>query len=157
VNQPLLIQLRGAHFGQLAQACHQGAQVLLGFGGQAQRFGLLDFGIPGDHGRVDAIGLFQPAHAFGELAHRARVQDGDAQTLFREQGKSLLLVPAGGFHGHQLGPMRLAECRQFGNAFGVVGERVGRALLADASFQRIFRNIHSTNDPRHGNLPCMFE
>ena len=73
----------------------QGAQVLAGRG-HAQRRGLLDLGIPGDHAGVDGIGLFQPAHALGKPAHGARVEDGHRQSLFAEAGEGQPPGAAGG-------------------------------------------------------------
>ncbi len=154
-DQALLVQLRRTDFGELAEARDQRAQVLLVLRGQAHRRRLFHLRIPGDHAGIDAIGLFQPPHALGKLAHRARVEDGRRQTGFRQLRKGLLLVAAGGFHGHQFHLVLTTEDRQRGDAFRVVGERRRGALPADAGFQRIRRNIHSTNDPCHGNLPCM--
>jgi hypothetical protein len=51
--------------------------------------------------------------------------------------------------------MRVAEGSQLGDAFAAVGKRSSNAIAADTRFQRKRTNIHSTNDPGHGNLPCM--
>jgi hypothetical protein len=154
-DEALLIQLCGADFRQLAQAGDQSAQLLLAGRSQAQRHALLHLGIPGDHASVNGVGLFQPAHALGKLAHRARVEDGDSQALLGQLCEGLLLITAGRFHGHQFNLMCLAEGGQCDDALGVVGERGGGALVADAHLQRRRTNIHSTNGPCHGNLPCM--
>ena len=66
-DQALLVQLRRADVGELAQPRHQGAQVLLVLRGQARGRRLFHLRIPGDHAGIDAIGLFQPAHALGKL------------------------------------------------------------------------------------------
>jgi hypothetical protein len=135
-NQALLIELRGADAGELAQAGDERAQMLLALRGQACRRRVLHLGVPGDYGGVDGVGLLEPAHALGELADRARVEDGDRQALFRELREGLLFVAAGGFHGDEFGLMRMAEGGQGGDAFGVVGERAGGALAADAGLER---------------------
>src|SRR5580658_7914673 len=57
-DQPLLVQLCGAYFGQLAQTRYAGAQLELGPGRKALRWGLPGFRIPGDHAGVDGVGLF---------------------------------------------------------------------------------------------------
>jgi hypothetical protein len=116
---------------------------------------LLDLGEPGDHAGVDRVGLLHPAHAEGELAHRARVKDGYGKALFREQGEGLLFIAAGGLHGHQFHLVSMAKIAQGGDAGGVVGETGGSALAADARRQSRRGNIHSTNHACHGNLPCM--
>jgi hypothetical protein len=84
-----------------------------------------------------------------------RIEDGNRQTGRGQLGKGQLLVAARGFHGHQLDLVLVAENGQRGEPFYAVGETIGGAIGADAGFQRSRRNIHSTNDPCHGNLPCM--
>src|SRR5215469_11141356 len=69
--------------------------------------------------------------------------------------EGLLLVAAGSLHGHKFRPLLTAEVGQRGDTFCAVGERPCGAFPANARFQRILTDIHSTNDPRHGNLPCM--
>ena len=114
----------------------------------------VDLGEEGDHGGVDGIGLFQPAHALGELPDRAGVEDGDRQGMFGEQREGLPFVAAGGLHRDHLNLLGVAEGRQFGDAAGVVGKASRRAGAADRGVQPAGANIDSTNDTSHGNLPC---
>ena len=100
-------------------------------------WGVVDLGEPGDHGGVEGVGLFQSAHALGELADGAGVEDGDGQTvLLGEQGEGLALVASGGFHRHQIDLVGVAEIGQLGDAGGGVGEALGRAGAADGGVQR---------------------
>ncbi len=110
--------------------------MLLAARSQAQRLRWFGPGVPGDHARIDGVCLLQPAHALGELAHRARVHDGHGKVLFGQLREGLLFVAAGGFHGHQLNLMSVAEGGQCGDAFQVVEERSGGAVAADRGLQR---------------------
>ena len=153
-DQPLLVELRGAKLGELAQAGDAGAQLELGVGSQAERLGVFRLRIPGDHGGIDGVGLLQRTHALGKLPDGARVYDSHGEILLRKLSKGLLLIAAGGFHGDQFGLMGVAEGGQCVDALRVVGEGGGGAMLADARLQGLGSNIHSTNDSCHGNLPC---
>ena len=81
---------------------------------------------------IKAICFVKLPHALGKLAHRARVENGHRKTLFAKQSKGTLFVAAGGFHGHQIDLMGLAEGPKRGDSVGVVGELGERALRADA-------------------------
>ena len=104
-------------------------------GARHERRRLLDLRIPGDHARVDRVGLLQPTHALRELAHGARVEDGHRQVVFGKLREGSPLVAAGSFHGDQFDLMGLAEGGQRGDAFDGVGKRCRRAVAADARFQ----------------------
>ncbi len=82
-DEPLLIALRGAYSGELAQARHQRAQMLLRGRGQRHRGGALDFGVPGDDPGIYLVSFFQPPHTLGKAPHRTRIEDGNAPALGR--------------------------------------------------------------------------
>jgi hypothetical protein len=76
-DETLLVALCGAQLGELPQAGHQSAQMLLRGRGLRPRATAFDFGVPGNHPGIDLVGLFQPPHALGKTTHSARVDDGD--------------------------------------------------------------------------------
>ena len=134
-DEPLLVLLRGAELGELAQAGDERAQLLLPRLAEDVRLRALDLGEPGDHGGVDAIRLFEPAHALGELTNGAGVEDGDRQTALPEKSKSLSFVAAGSLHGDQIDPVGVAEGGQLGDAFRGVGEALRYAGAPDRGVQ----------------------
>jgi hypothetical protein len=101
---------------------------------------------------IDMICLLQQAHPFGKVAHRARIENGHAQTVGPQKCKRLPLISARGLHGHQLHMMLFGKRQPTQNSVSTVGEAAGRPLGADPSLRR--RNTYSTNDLGHGNLPC---
>src|SRR5260370_23744073 len=76
------------------------------------------------------------------------------QSLGPQLREGLLFISAGGLHGDQLDTMLPAKLGQFSDTFAGVGKEVGDAVGADPSLQGTRRNIYSTNDLGHGNLPC---
>ncbi len=128
----MLVQLRGANLGELAQTSDAGAQLELGRRGQAERLRLLCLCVPGDHAGIDGVGLLQPTHALRELAHGTRVDHRHRQAVSGQLGKGSLFVAAGGFHGDQCNLMGLTEGSQLCDAFRAVGETGCGAVLSDA-------------------------
>jgi hypothetical protein len=154
-DQPLLVQLRGSHLGELAQARDHRAQMALGLRGKRNGIRVLDFRIPGDHPGIDGIGLFQPPHAFRKLTNIARVEHGHGHFLIGQMHYRPLFIAASGFHSHHLHLVFTAKLNQRSYPRSVVGESACGTGLANTHIQKRRRNIHSTNNANHGNLPCM--
>ena len=144
-DEGLLVQLRRADLAELVQAGDRGAQLRPTARGQAQRQRLLDLGIPCDHASVDGIGLFQPAHALGELARYARVEDSNRLILPGKLREGLLFIAAGGFHGDPVEPGDMAEGGQRGDAVGVLEKEAAAPS----------RPIHASREDEEISTPRM--
>ena len=94
------------------------------------------------------------AHRLGEAAHLAGIDEGAGQTFLPQKQERAALAAAGCLHRHKSRAMAAAKQRQLGDALRIVGEAAGRSARLDMRVQPILRNVHSTNDLVHGNLPC---
>src|SRR5215472_10265016 len=127
--------------------------LLLGWGRGAGP-ATFDLSKPGNHTGIDAIGLLQQSHAFGKATDGPRIENGHGKTASPQLQESWFFVSTRGLHGHQLDSLLAAKLGQFSDALMTVGETMFRTLTTDAGVQITRRNIHSTNDLGHGNLPC---
>ena len=152
-DQEPLLELGSAGFGELAQAGDERAELIVcaGLGRMGDQF-LVGCGILGDEGGVNGVGLFQPPHGLGEVAHGTRVAEGDGQAGGPELAIHAAFVTAAGFDGDPIDVVLLAEGQQIGDAGDGVGETL--AARVEENVEELRRNIDSTNDLGHGNLPC---
>ena len=87
------------------------------------------------------------------VADRAGVENGRRQTGFRQPRKGLLLVAAGGFHGHQFHLLLTTEDRQLGNnAFG----RSGNDAAAPSRPMRASSESDETSTPQITRVTVTF-
>src|SRR5579872_5154930 len=107
-----------------------------------------------DNPRVDAIGFLQHPHALGKIPHCSRIQYAHRHTLSPQQRERLFFISTGSFQRHQLYFMLPAKSCQFRDPFRIVSKRTPWPSRLHKGFQGSRTNIHSTNDSRHGNLPC---
>jgi len=128
--------------------------MLLVSGRRNQGSEALDGGEPSDQAGVAAVGFFQQAQALGKTTHRLRMQQQRWDAVGPEQGEGLLLVSSGGLPGDQVDMVMGAKGGQIGDAFWAVDKTVGGSIGPATDFQGTRGNIDSTNDLRHGNLPC---
>src|SRR6266446_8450175 len=121
---------------------------------------LADLGIPNRFNlsssrfSVDLVGLLQRAHRLGILPDVARIGDGAGQAFFPQQQKGPAFIATGRLHRHQLHPLLAAERCQRRDPGPIVPEAAADSPRFDAGIEPGLRNIHSTNDLHHGNLPC---
>ena len=111
---------------ELATQSEQVAQCLLIRGLGRGALEMVEAGVAGEHGRVDAVGLGLLAERAGEIAHALRVGEDDSDALVVEALMEFAVVAAGRFQGDPPG-IELAEPV----AEGLVAlVRVGEAALA---------------------------
>jgi len=153
-DEPGLVSLGGAEFGELAKTCNVSAESELRGGSGDGWFCFADQGVLGDDACVDGVGFFQLSHAEGELADGAWVEDGDLESLLGQAVEGFLFVSAGGFHGDERDLVGAAEGGQLqdtGDGIGELGAEVG---VGDGDVEGARGNIDSTEGVCHGNLPC---
>jgi hypothetical protein len=153
-HQTALVGLGRLQGRDLAEPSDQGLQFLLGGAGRGLADQVLDLAVSGDDARVDPVGLFQQAQALGQPSHRARIDDGAGHALGPQQAEGQLLISAARLHHHQLDRVPVAERQQRLHALGRSLDADLGPLKTDARVQPLTRNVHSTDDLRHGNLPC---
>lgn len=153
-HETALVGLHDLGLGELAQADHERREARLGRGGGLHRSDPLGLRVPGDHAAIDAIGLLEAAHGFGELANRSRIDDRDRLAGAPKLGEGQPLVSARRLHDDEVDVVLFAKLRQRQTAFEASGELSPGAVLPDAGVERFGANIHSTNLVRHGHLPC---
>ena len=86
--------------------------------------------------------------------HAARIDEGGLDAVAPQQGERPLLISAGRLHDDQGDALLAAEACQRSNALRVVVETRKTPFTANPRIQFLRRNVDSTNDSRHGNLPC---
>jgi len=114
----------------------------------------LGLGVPGDQTGVDTVRFLEKAHGLGEAAYGARVDDRRRHAVRPEQSKGHLLVSPGRLHGDQADAMAFAERSQRRNTLRRAGEAGRDAVAADPRIQGLGRDVYSTNNLCHDNLPC---
>ena len=107
---------------------------------------------------IDAVGLLEDVHAFGEAAHRAWVGDGTGHALRPTTGRRAASRIR---RSPPSPPARPGAVRQnaarAGDAFCSLLDLHGCPVPPDPGVQLLRGNIHSTNDLGHGNLPCAYD
>ena len=115
----------------------------------------LDLGEPGDDAGVDAVSLFEPAPWPSAKRRTAR-----GLTMAHGYAVGPTAEPKASFSYPPVASMATSSTpwcgrrREPGDARGVVLETCDGPVAADAGIQIFGRNVHSTNDLCHGNLPC---
>jgi hypothetical protein len=138
----------------LGEAGDEGPQVLLGRARRRRRGGPPGLPEAGDHGGVDAVGLLQGAHRLGKAPHVAGIDEAAGLAGLPEQEEGEPLVAAARLHHDEPGALGSAEGAERGDAGRVVAKPLRGPARLDMSVEPILRNVHSTDDLVHGNLPC---
>ena len=114
-------------------------------------------GVASDDLGIDSVGLLQTAHCLGKVSDRQRIDHGAGQPGLPQTEEGGLLIAAAGLHHHQFGPRLAAKRRQRRHPFAGVGHPRERPRRTGKNVEPVLRNIHSTNDLHHGNLPCLYD
>jgi hypothetical protein len=108
----------------------------------------------GDDGGIDPVGLLQIAHRLGKAAHLPGIDDGAGQLHRPEHGEGAAFAASARLHDHEFHSLLAAEAGQLLHSAGIIGKAPRRRAWQDVRIQPALRNIHSTDDLDHGNLPC---
>ena len=138
----------------LGQAGDQSLKPLLGRTRRRRGLKLPDLCISGDDGGIDRVGLLQKAHGLGEPANLARIDDAARLACLPQRRKRQALTAPARLHHDQRRAVAAAEAGEFGDAAAIVAETACRPGRVDMGIEPLFRNIYSTDNRVHGNLPC---
>ena len=107
----------------------------------------------GDDAGVDGVGLGQLAHALGEVADLAGVDDDGGQPVGQQGADGGLLVRAGRFEDDALGGEGPDPGDEFGDAGGGVGEAAAGRGGADVGVEVVFADIDADEECAHDGTP----
>src|SRR5581483_4605542 len=153
--EPLL--LNSEIVGDLSQPCDQRVEPQLCGAWRVRRLQLLGDRKAGDDGGIESVGLFQDTHRLGVAPHALGVGQAAGNADFPQRQEGHPLKATGRFHRHELHVMSTTERGQLGDPRRIVIETRERSRWRYMSIQPALRNIHSTDDLGHGNLPCTYD
>jgi hypothetical protein len=108
---------------------------------QRARWWAHGFSKVGDHCRVDRVGLGQSANGAGELAHLARIDNGDRKAGCGERGGDHAFIAAARLEDYQRGRPRLQSRDQSAQTFRVCGAAERGAIRSHMQVDPRLRHV----------------